>query len=89
MDRRSPCWFLDLLMNAAHDARSTVSHFPVGQEHLENAIETDRSSPILRVWEEQRLDAGFFSVAMHCGSPRGDKRPVMFCFCGTPAEIII
>lgn len=42
-----PHWFSALLMKVLHDTRNTVSHFPVGLEHLDNTIETDRLSLIL------------------------------------------
>lgn len=34
-------------MKGLHDTHSTVSHYPVGLEHLDNTIETDRLSLIL------------------------------------------
>lgn len=87
-----PRWLSASLVKASHGTRSTVSHFPVGLEHLDNTIETDRLSLVLLVcvWEEQRLDAGsFFSTeSVHYSSPCRDKRAAMLCHSSSSAEII-
>ena len=78
-----------LLMKALHDAHSTVSHFPVGLEHLDNTIETDRLSLVLlECVGGTKIGCWLFTVSMHCSSPHRDKRAAMICRSGTPAEII-
>lgn len=42
-----PPWFYALLIKVLHDAHTTVSHFPVGLEQLDNTIETDHLSLVL------------------------------------------
>lgn len=48
-DCRFLVWFYALPTKALLDTHSTVSHFPVGMEHLDNTIETDRLSRSARV----------------------------------------
>lgn len=40
-------WFHAIQMMATGNTQTTISNFPVGSEHLDNTIETDRSSLIL------------------------------------------
>lgn len=70
----TPCWW-------RHDARSTVSHFPVGLKHLDNTIETDRLSLfLLECVGGTKIGCWLFTLCQ-CTvvPPRRDKRAAMFC----------